>query len=183
MPSAIWNIILSAREISVATPGKPMSGAELVQPNTAQSWAASATRTFSCCQRSQFPFQFQLLWKNIFQLYFLPLSHTHPSPLTHCFRLSSLIWCGTSAPLFWHQIGVFIKTVVEQRWHYLDMITRYLQISTDIFLTTLLTFRYCHPHQFDIAIGMSPPQWPLQWHYHQISSTINWNIKGKEKRK
>lgn len=41
--------------------------------------------------------------------YFLPFHHTHLSPFTHSFGLSSLIWARASAPVFWPQIGVFIK--------------------------------------------------------------------------
>lgn len=102
-----------------------------------------------------------------------------PYTLIPCSTSPSSTWADTSAPLFWHQTGVLIK----QDWSNSDIILTqwYLQLSTGIFLTILLTFRYCHPPQFDITIVMSPPQWPLHWHYHQIGFTISWNIKGKER--
>lgn len=102
-----------------------------------------------------------------------------PYILIPCSTSPSSTWADISAPLFWHQTGVLIK----QDWSSSDIILTqwYLPLSTGIFLTILLTFRYCHSPQFDITIVMSPPQWPLHWHYHQIGFTISWNIKGKER--
>lgn len=52
-----------------------------------------------------------------YSLFSLPFLHS-PFTLTHGFRLSPLIWADTSAPLFYHQIGVFIK----QDWSSFDII-------------------------------------------------------------
>jgi len=76
-----------------ATPGKPTFGAELVQPNMLHSAQLPQQQELSAAAKgAKSHFNYSYFGTTFFSsLYFLPLSHTHPSPLTHCFRLSSLI--------------------------------------------------------------------------------------------